>query len=133
MFSAFNGLILQAILTILIMFAAAFLASSITEIVRVLQVRFTGAVYKSSGKAAIWVRLVGSLLIIVIFYIIYFYVISGTSTFISGFNFRPERRLVRAFCLASPNNFIHRQRLIFTKPRFMFYPPFSLRACIILL
>ena len=83
-FSAFNGLILQALLTMLILFAAAFLASSITEIVRVLQVRFTGAVYKSSGRAAIWLRLIGSLLvIIVIFYIIYFYVIFGTSTFIS--------------------------------------------------
>ena len=57
-FSAFNGLILQALLTVIILFAAAFLASSITEIVRVLQVRFTGAVYKSSGRAAIWLRLV---------------------------------------------------------------------------
>jgi hypothetical protein len=83
-FSAFNGLILQALLTILILFAAAFLASSITEILRVLQVRFTGAVYKSSGRAAIWLRLTGSLLIIVIFYIIYFYVISGTNTFITN-------------------------------------------------
>jgi hypothetical protein len=83
-FSAFNGLILQALLTILILFAAAFLASSITEILRVLQVRFTGAVYKSSGRAAIWLRLTGSLLIIVIFYIIYFYVISGTTTFITN-------------------------------------------------
>ena len=83
-FSALNGLILQALLTILILFAAAFFASSITEIVRVIQVRFTGAVYKSSGRAAIWLRLVGSLLIIAIFYIIYFYVISGANTIITG-------------------------------------------------
>ncbi len=83
-FSALNGLILQALLTIVILAATAFFASSITEIIRVLQVRFTGAVYKSSGRAAIWVRLIGSLLIIVVFYIIYFSVISGTSTFISG-------------------------------------------------
>jgi len=83
-FSVFNGLILQALLTIVIMFAAAFLASSITESVRVLQVRFTGAIYKSSGRAAIWLRLIGSLVIIVIFYIIYFSVISGTSVFISS-------------------------------------------------
>ena len=61
-FAAFNGLILQALLTIVILFAAAFLASSITEIIRVVQVRFAGAVYKSSGRAAIWLRLVGSLL-----------------------------------------------------------------------
>ncbi|MGA2387006.1 MAG: hypothetical protein ABSG33_10795 [Candidatus Bathyarchaeia archaeon] len=83
-FSAFNGLILQALLTALIMFAAAFLASSITEILRVLQVRFTGAVYKSSGRAAIWVRFVSYILIIAIFYIIYFYVTSGFSSFITG-------------------------------------------------
>jgi hypothetical protein len=83
-FAAFNGLILQALLTVVILFAAAFLASSITEILRVVQTRFTGAVYKSSGRAAIWLRLIGSLIIIIIFYIIYFYAISGTSTFISG-------------------------------------------------
>jgi len=81
-FSALNGLIPQALLTILILFATAFFASSITEIIRVIQVRFTGAVYKSSGRAAIWLRLVGSLLIIIIFYVIYFSVISGTSAFI---------------------------------------------------
>jgi hypothetical protein len=83
-FGALDGLILQALLTVLIMVAAAFLASSITEILRILQVRFTGAVYKSSGKAAIWLRLIGSLLVVVIFYVIYFYAISGTSTFISS-------------------------------------------------
>jgi hypothetical protein len=53
-FSALNGLILQALLTAVIMSAAAFMASSITEILRILQVRFTGAVYKSSGRGAIW-------------------------------------------------------------------------------
>ena len=83
-FSAFNGLILQAVLTIFILLSAAFLASSITEIVRVLQVRFTGAVYKSSGRAAIWLRLAGSLLVVIIFYVIYFFAVSGTSSFISG-------------------------------------------------
>lgn len=83
-FSALNGLILQALLTILILFATAFFASSITEIIRVLQVRFTGAVYKSSGRAAIWIRLIASLLVIIIFYVIYFYVVSGTGAFISN-------------------------------------------------
>ncbi|MGA2681553.1 MAG: hypothetical protein ABSF44_07115 [Candidatus Bathyarchaeia archaeon] len=83
-FAAFTGLILQALLTIVILVAAAFLASSITEILRVLQTRFTGAVYKSSGRAAIWLRLIGSLVVVVIFYIIYFYAISGTNTFISS-------------------------------------------------
>ena len=83
-FGALNGLILQALLTIVVLFATAFLASSITEILRVIQVRFTGAVYKSSGRAAIWLRLVGSLLVFVVFYIIYFYVISGTGAFIAN-------------------------------------------------
>ena len=82
-FSAFNGLILQAILTVLILVAAAFLASSLTEIIRIVQVRFSGAVTKSSGRAAIWLRLAGSLLVIIVFYIIYFYVISGVNTFIT--------------------------------------------------
>ena len=83
-FAVFNGLILQALLTIVILFATAFFASSITETIGVLQVRFTGAVYKSSGRAAIWLRLIGSLLIIIVFYIIYFYFVSGTSTFIAN-------------------------------------------------
>jgi hypothetical protein len=83
-FSVFNGLILQALLTTLALFAAAFMASSITEILRVLQVRFVGAVYKSSGRAAIWVRFVGSLLFFIIFYILYFYVTSGVTSFLQN-------------------------------------------------
>ncbi len=83
-FSAFNGLILQAILTMLVLFAAAFLGSSLTEIVRVVQVRFTGAVYKSSGKAAIWIRFVSTLVYLAIFYLIYFYVINQTGAFITA-------------------------------------------------
>jgi hypothetical protein len=82
-FSALNGLILQGVLTMLVLFAAAFLASSLTEIVRVLQVRFTGAVYKSSGRAAIWVRFISILLFIAIFYAVYFYAVYGTGSFIS--------------------------------------------------
>ena len=83
-FSVPNGLIVAALLAIILMLAAAFLASSITEIFRVLQVRFTGAMYKSSGKAAIWLRLASSLLVFIIFYAIYFYAVSGTSVFISN-------------------------------------------------
>jgi hypothetical protein len=83
-FSVFNGLILQALLTVVIMAAAAFMASSITEILRILQVRFTGAVYKSSGRGAIWVRLIGTLLFFIIFYIFYFYVINSFGSFISN-------------------------------------------------
>ena len=83
-FSIFNGLILQALLTALALCAAAFMASSITEILRVLQVRFVGAVYKSSGRAAIWVRFIGSLLFFIIFYILYFYLTSGFTSFLQN-------------------------------------------------
>jgi hypothetical protein len=76
-FSAFIGQILIALLTSLAVFAAAFMASAITEVLRILQVRFIGAVYKSSGRAAVWVRFVGSLLFFLVFYIAYFYVTSG--------------------------------------------------------
>ncbi len=81
-FSAFNGLILQAILTMFILFAAAFFASAVTEIVRVVQVRFTGAVYKSSGRAAIWIRFITTLVFIAIVYIVYFYAVNGPGAFI---------------------------------------------------
>lgn len=83
-FSAFNGLILQALLTVLGLFAAAFMASATTETLRLLQMRFIGAVYKSSGKAAVWVRFIGSLLFFLVFYILYFSITSGFSNFIQG-------------------------------------------------
>jgi hypothetical protein len=85
-FATFNGLILEALLTFAALIAAAFLASVTTEILRVVQMRFIGAVYKSSGKAAIWVRLAGTLFFFVVFYILYFYVIygSGSVTFFNS-------------------------------------------------
>lgn len=85
-FAAFNGLIVAALLTVLAMLVAAFMGSATTEIIRVLQVRFTGAVYKSSGKAAIWVRLISTLAIIAIGYTVYFYFVagSGASSFFQG-------------------------------------------------
>ncbi len=76
-FSLYVGQFVPALLTSLALFAAAFMASAITEILRVLQVRFIGAVYKSSGRAAVWVRFAGSLLFFVIFYVVYFFLISG--------------------------------------------------------
>lgn len=75
--SVFTGQVAYAALTILALIAGAFMASAITEALRVLQVRFIGAVYKSSGRATVWVRFVGSLAFFVVFYIIYFTVISG--------------------------------------------------------
>ena len=83
-FAGFNGLILPALLTTLVMFAAAFMGSATTEIIRVVQVRFSGAVYKSSGRAAVWVRLIGSLTFFLIFYILYFALTQGFTTFIQG-------------------------------------------------
>jgi hypothetical protein len=79
-FAVFNGLILQALLTFAGLIAAAFLASVTTEILRLVQMRFIGAVYKSSGRAAIWVRLIGTLFFFIIFYILYFYAISGSGS-----------------------------------------------------
>ena len=76
-FSLFVGQVVVAILTSLAVFAAAFMASATTEILRILQVRFIGAVYKSSGRAAVWIRFAGSLIFFILFYIGYFYVTSG--------------------------------------------------------
>jgi hypothetical protein len=75
--SVFIAQVLPAVMASLTVFAAAFMASAITEILRILQVRFIGAVYKSSGRAAVWVRFIGSLLFFLVFYIVYFYVTSG--------------------------------------------------------
>jgi len=77
--SVFLGEISLAVLTIFALLAIAFVASATTEIFRVLQVRLTGAVYKSSGKAAIWVRFFGSILLFVVFYIVYFFFTSGAN------------------------------------------------------
>jgi hypothetical protein len=76
-FSIFIGQVLAAVLTLLAVCAAAFMASATTEVFRILQVRFIGAVYKSTGRAAVWVRFVGSLLFFIVFYAGYFYVTSG--------------------------------------------------------
>ncbi len=76
-FGALNGLIIPALLATIGLFATAFLGSALTEIVRILQVRFTGAVYKSSGRAAIYIRLIGSLLFFVAFYIVYMALVTG--------------------------------------------------------
>jgi hypothetical protein len=85
-FSIVIGQVLAAVLTVLAVFAAAFMASVLTEVFRIVQVRFIGAVYKSSGRAAVWVRFIGSLLFFIVFYAVYFYVTSGSGalTFIQA-------------------------------------------------
>ena len=69
-----------AILTILALPASAFTASTTTEIFRILQVRLIGAVYKSTGKAAVWVRFLGSMIFLVVFYVVWFAFTSGTGS-----------------------------------------------------
>jgi len=76
-FSIVIGEVVVAVLTVLAVCGAAFMASAITEALRILQVRFIGAVYKSTGRAAVWVRFAGSLLFFIVFYAGYFYVTSG--------------------------------------------------------
>ncbi|MDR0461047.1 MAG: ABC-2 transporter permease [Nitrososphaerota archaeon] len=83
-FSIFSGLIALAIATSIAMFAAAFLSSTFMEVLRVLQVRFTGAIYKSSGRGAIWVRFVGSLAFLLIFFTLYVFAIYGGMNFLSS-------------------------------------------------
>jgi len=78
--SIFLGEVQLAIFTILASFASAFIASTTTEIFRVLQLRLVGAVYKSSGRAAIWVRFIGSMFFIAIFYLIWFMLASGMNS-----------------------------------------------------
>jgi hypothetical protein len=76
-FSIFINQVLAAVLTLLAVCGAAFMASATTEVFRILQVRFIGAVYKSTGRAAVWVRFAGSLVFFIVFYVAYFYVTSG--------------------------------------------------------
>jgi len=78
--SVFFGEVPLAIFTISVSFASAFVASATTEIFRVLQLRLIGAVYKSSGRAAIWVRFIGSMLFFAIFYLIWFSIASGVNS-----------------------------------------------------
>ena len=78
-FSFFVGQTVFAIGSVLAMLGAAFVASATTEVVRILQVRFVGAVYKSTGRGAVWVRFVGSITFFIVFYVIYFYITSGAN------------------------------------------------------
>jgi hypothetical protein len=69
-----------ATLAIFALLASAFIASTTTEIFRILQVRLIGAVYKSTGKAAVWVRFLGSMIFLVVFYVVWFAFTSGTGS-----------------------------------------------------
>jgi hypothetical protein len=77
--SIFLGLISLAVFTMLALLGSLFLASVTTEILKVLQVRVSGAVTKAAGRRAIWVRLLGTLIFFVVFYLVYFSLIYGAS------------------------------------------------------
>jgi len=66
------GLVPLAAFTMFALLASLFLASVTTEVLKILQVRISGALTKAAGRAAIWVRLLGSIVFFVIFYLIYF-------------------------------------------------------------
>ena len=70
--SVFMGLVPLALLTIFALLLSVLLASATTEASKVLQVRLSGAVTKVAGRAAIWVRLLGSILFFIVFYAAYF-------------------------------------------------------------
>jgi len=71
--SIFMNQVAYAVVTSIALVASAFMASVLTEIFRVLQVRFIGAIYRSTGRAAVWVRFAGSLLFLITFYIVYLF------------------------------------------------------------
>jgi hypothetical protein len=79
-FSLFVGQVALAVGSVLAMCAAAFMATGTTEVFRILQVRFVGAIYKSTGRAAVWVRFAGSIVFFIVFYVIYFYITSGANS-----------------------------------------------------
>ncbi|MEM2103964.1 MAG: hypothetical protein QW717_03635 [Candidatus Bathyarchaeia archaeon] len=70
--SAFLGLVPLAVFTVLALMANLFSASITTELFKVLQVRISGVVTKAAGRAAVWVRLIGSIIFFIVFYLIYF-------------------------------------------------------------
>ncbi len=81
-FSVFIGQFLFGSGVVVAVCAAAVMASATTEILRVLQVRFIGAVYKSTGRAAVWVRFAGSLIFFLVVYFVYFYFTQGSAALI---------------------------------------------------
>lgn len=77
--SAFFGLIALALCTVLALMGSLLAASITTEIIRVLQVRVSGAVTKVAGRTAVWVRLLGTIIFLIVFYLLYFTLVYGAS------------------------------------------------------
>lgn len=70
--SLFLGLVPLALFTVLALLANLFLASTTTEAFKILQLRISGTVAKATGRAAVWVRLIGSIIFFTAFYLVYF-------------------------------------------------------------
>ncbi len=79
MASIFIGLVPLAVFTSLALTASMILGSTTAEILKSLQARMIGAVTKAAGRAAVWVRLIGSLAFFVVFYLIYFSIVYNVS------------------------------------------------------
>jgi len=77
--SVFLGVVSLAVFTMFALLGSLFLASVTTEILKVLQVRISGAVTKAAGRRAVWVRLLGTLTFFIVFYLVYFTIIYGAS------------------------------------------------------
>jgi hypothetical protein len=77
--SLFLELVPLAILTTIALFISLLLASVTTEVFKTLNIRLSGAMTKMAGRAAIWLRLLGSIGTMVVFYIIYFSIYSSTT------------------------------------------------------
>ncbi|MEM2947108.1 MAG: hypothetical protein QXN96_02585 [Candidatus Bathyarchaeia archaeon] len=70
--SLFLELLPLAAVTVLALLVSLFLSSITTEVLRVAQVRISGAITKAVGRAAIWVRFIGTIIFFIVFYAIYF-------------------------------------------------------------
>ena len=70
--SIFMEVVPIGFLTIFALLVNIFMASATTEISKVLQARISGALTKTAGRAAIWLRLIGSILFFIVFYAFYF-------------------------------------------------------------
>ncbi|MGB9683296.1 MAG: hypothetical protein ACPL1Z_00005 [Candidatus Bathyarchaeales archaeon] len=79
MASAFLGVMALAVCTVLALMGSLFTASITTQIFRVLQVRVSGAVTKVAGRTAVWVRLFGTIIFLIVFYLVYFTLVYGAS------------------------------------------------------
>ena len=80
--SIFMRLVPIALLTIFALLVSNFMATATTEISKVLQLRISGAITKVAGRAAVWVRLIGSILFFIVFYAVYFSLYSQTNPLI---------------------------------------------------